>query len=62
MGLPSVITTNQGKEFHKQLNAQLTEVFRIRRMTTSNHPEANGLDEMYNQAPVNALAEFTQDH
>ena len=63
MGLPSVITTDQGKEFHNQLNSHLTEVFRIKhKMTTPYHPQANGLDERYNQTLVNALAKFAQDH
>ena len=62
MGLPSVITTDQGREFHNQLNSHLTEMFGIdHRMTTPYHPQANGLDERYNQTLVNAVAKFAQE-
>ena len=62
MGLPSVITTDQGSEFRNKLNQQLTERFGIKhRLTTAYHPQANGLDERYNQTLVNSLAKFAQD-
>ena len=61
MGLPSVITTDQGKEFHNQFNAQMMNVFGIKhQMTTPYHPQANGLDERYNQTLVNSLAKYAQ--
>ena len=56
MGLPSVITTDQGKEFHNIVNFELMEVLGIdHRMTTAYHPQANGLDERLNQTLVNSL-------
>ena len=30
-------------------------------MTTTYHPQANGLDECYNQTLVNTLAKFVQE-
>ena len=62
MGLPSVIITDQGSVFHNQFNAELTSVFGIKnRMTTPYHPQANGLDERYNQTLVNSLAKYVQE-
>ena len=62
MGLPSAITMDQGKEFHNILNTELMRVFGIKhRLTTAYHPQANGLDERFNQTLVNSLAKFVQD-
>ena len=62
MRLPAVITTDQGQEFHNQFNSQMLEVFGVQhRMTTPYHPQANGLDERYNQTLVNAVAKFAQE-
>ena len=56
MGLPAVITTDQGKEFRNKLNQQLTEKFGIKhQLTTAYHPQANGLDERDNQTLVNSV-------
>ena len=61
MGLPSVMTTDQGKEFLNQVNDELMKTFGIdHRLTTAYHPQANGLDERYNQTLVNALSKFAQ--
>ena len=61
MGIPEVMTTDQGKEFHNQVNAELMKVFRIdHQMTTAYHPQANGLDERLNQTLINALSKFAQ--
>ena len=50
LGLPSVITTDQGSEFHNEVNAVLMITFVINhRLTTAHHPQANGQDEQYNQ-------------
>ena len=61
LGLPAVITTDQGSEFRNQLNAELTTTFGIKhRLTTAYHPQANGLDERYNQTLINSLSKFAQ--
>ena len=61
MGLPAVITTDQGKQFHNHFNAEMMNVFGIKhRMTTAYHPQSNGLDERYNQTLVNTVAKFAQ--
>lgn len=50
MGIPAVITTDQGREFHNHINEALMETFGIDyRLTTPYHPQANGLDERLNQ-------------
>ena len=51
-----MITTDQGTEFRNSLNTELMKVFRIdHRLTTAYHPQANGLDERFNQTLVNSL-------
>ena len=63
MGLPSVITIDQGKEFRNGLNAlpHPMETFRVHhRTTTTYHPQANGIDKRYNQTLVNAVAKFAK--
>ena len=61
MGLPSVITTDQGTEFCNLVNDALMRTYGIQhRLTTAYHPQANGLDERYNQTLVNAIAKFAQ--
>ena len=61
MGLPAVITTDQGKEFRNKLNQELTEKFGIKhQLITAYHPQANGLDERYNQTLANSLAKYAQ--
>ena len=61
MGLPSVITTDQGTEFCKLVNDALMRTYGIQhRLTTASHPRANGLDERYNQTLMNAIAKFAQ--
>ena len=63
VGLPSVLTTDQGKEFNNKMNKQLMVVFNINhRLTTAYHPQANGLDERFNQTLSNSLAKFVQDN
>lgn len=55
LGIPAVMTTDQGREFHNAVNAQLMSVLGIdHRLTTAYHPQANGLDERYNQTLVNS--------
>lgn len=63
MGIPSVVTTDQGKEFRNLVNNELMSMFGIQhRLTTAYHPQqANGLDERLNQTLVNSLAKFAQE-
>ena len=61
MGLPSVRTTDQGKEFCNHINEELMKVFGIQsRLTTAYHPQANRLDERLNQTLVNSLVMFAR--
>ena len=61
MGLPSVMTTDQGTESHNRVNRELMKVFGIQhRLTTAYHPQANGLDERLNQTLANSLAKYAQ--
>lgn len=63
MGFPCVITTDQGKEFHNKFNSEMTRTFGIQHcLTTPYHPQANGLDERFNQTLVNTLAKFAQEN
>lgn len=56
-GIPEVITTDQGKEFHNQ--AELSKAMGIdHRMTTLYHPQENGLDEWLHQTLINSLSKF----
>lgn len=61
MGIPAVITTDQGREFRNKVNSELTSAFGIdHRLTTAYHPQANGLDERFNQTLINSLSKFAQ--
>ena len=63
MGLPAVVTSDQGTEFNNALNQQLMREFGIdHRLTTAYHPQANGLDETFNQTLVNSLSKFAQEN
>ena len=56
-----MLTTDQGKEFNNKMNKELMRVFNIdHRLTTAYHPQANGLDERFNQTMSNSLAKFAQ--
>ena len=62
MRLPTVMTTDHGKEFHNRVNDELMKVFGIKhRLTTAYHPQANGLDERLNQTLINSLTKFAQE-
>ena len=55
MDISHVITSNQGSEFNNDLNAELMRSMGIdHRLTTAYHPQANGLDECFNQTLKNA--------
>eukprot|EP00731_Ephydatia_muelleri_P031113 Em0022g627a len=59
MGLPRVMLSDNGSEFCNKLNDKLAEILGVkRRLTTPYHPQANGLDERYNQTLQNMLAKF----
>ena len=56
MNLPAVITTDQGTEFKNKLNDELMKAFNNEhRLTTAYHPQANGLDEKFNQTLTNSI-------
>ena len=58
-GIPRVITTDQGKEFHNLLNREMMDALGIQhRLTTTYHPQANGLDERYNQTLKKIIVKF----
>ena len=60
LGIPAVITTDQGKEFHDKLNKGFEIEMGIdHRLTTAYHPQANGLDEKFNQTMKNSIAKFS---
>ena len=62
MGIPHVVTSDQGSEFNNALNAELMRSMEIdHRLTTAYHPQANGLDERFNQTLKNAIAKYSQD-
>ena len=61
MGLPAVITTDQGTEFKNKLNDELMKTFNIdHRLTTAYHPQANGLDERFNQTLTNSIVKYVE--
>ena len=64
MGIPAVITTDQGKEFKNKLNDEVMKTFNIdHRLTTAYHPQANGLDERFNQTLTNSIVKYVEsDH
>lgn len=63
MGIPHVITSDQGSEFNNAMNAELMQSMGIdHRLTTAYHPQANGLDERFNQTLKNAIAKYSHDH
>ena len=63
MGLPFVVTTDQGSEFCNHVHEDFMNVFGIQhRLTTAYHLQANSLDERLNQTIVNSLAKFAQEN
>ena len=61
IGLPLVLTTDQGNEFNNKVNAELMRMFGVKhQLTTAYHPQANGLDERFDQTLANSLAKFAQ--
>lgn len=59
MGMPHVLTSDQGTEFNNEVNKELTGLMGIdHRLTTAYHPQANGLDERFNQTIQSMLVKF----
>lgn len=50
-------------EFNNLMNVELMQSMEIdHRLTTAYHPQANGLDERFNQTLKNGIAKFSHDH
>lgn len=55
-GIPSVITTDQGKQFDSQLFKSLTQLLGIKRIRTcAYHPKSNGLIERFHRSLKTSL-------
>ncbi|KAL5515867.1 hypothetical protein EMCRGX_G001108 [Ephydatia muelleri] len=62
MGLPAVITTDQGSEFKNQLNDEMMKILNIKHhLITAYHPQSNGLVERFNQSVQNMLRKYIQE-
>ncbi|KAL5491524.1 hypothetical protein EMCRGX_G016826 [Ephydatia muelleri] len=62
MGLPAVITTDQGSEFKNQLNDEMMKILNIKHhLITAYHPQSNGLVERFNQSLQNMLRKCIQE-
>eukprot|EP00731_Ephydatia_muelleri_P024390 Em0016g661a len=62
MGLPAVITTDQGSEFKNQLNDEMMKILNIKHhLITAYHPQSNGLVERFNQSLQNMLHKYIQE-
>ena len=60
-GIPQVVTSDQSREFNNVLDRSLaTNLGITRRLTTPYHPQANVLDERFNQTLQNMLVKFVQ--
>eukprot|EP00731_Ephydatia_muelleri_P011915 Em0006g809a len=63
MGLPNVLTTDNGSEFRNKLNAAMLKKLGIRySFITPYHPQSNGLDERYNQTLQSMLSKAVMGH
>eukprot|EP00731_Ephydatia_muelleri_P008967 Em0004g1305a len=63
MGLPNVLTTDNGSEFRNKLNAAMLKKLGIRHsFITPYHPQFNGLDERYNQTLQSMLSKAVMGH
>jgi hypothetical protein len=62
MGIPRVLTTDNGKEFKNTLDDEMAKLLGIKRIfTTPYHPQANGLDERFNGTLQGMLVKFIKD-
>ena len=60
-----MITTDQEREFNNKnlMNEDLMRTFNIdHRLTTPYNPQANGLDERFNQTLSNSLSKYAQEN
>ena len=61
-GVPPEIVTDQGKEFTRQMSADLFKLLQIAHLkTTAYHPQWNGQVERANQTIITYLHSFTDD-
>ncbi|KAL5489058.1 hypothetical protein EMCRGX_G018106 [Ephydatia muelleri] len=61
MGIPRVLTFDQGTEFHNQINEELMTLLKVDLLSTAYHPQTNNLDERFNQAIQLMLVKFCSD-
>eukprot|EP00731_Ephydatia_muelleri_P005995 Em0003g243a len=62
MGLPAVITTDQGSELKNQLNDEMMKILNIKHhLITAYHPQSNGLVERFNQSLQKMLRKYIQE-
>lgn len=60
MGFPSVISSDQGREFVNMLMDKLSEKLKfVQRISSAYHPQTNGLVERFNQALKKMLIKMT---
>ncbi|KAL5517528.1 hypothetical protein EMCRGX_G003087 [Ephydatia muelleri] len=63
MGLPNVLTTDNGSEFRNKMNAAMLKKLGIRHsFITPYNPQSNGLDERYNQTLQSMLSKAVMGH
>lgn len=62
MGCPSVLITDQGREFVNELSAKLYGMTKTEhRISSAYHPQTNGLTERFNQTLSRCLAKAVND-
>uniref|UniRef100_A0A1X7VTW9 Integrase catalytic domain-containing protein n=1 Tax=Amphimedon queenslandica TaxID=400682 RepID=A0A1X7VTW9_AMPQE len=62
MGLPKQLTSDQGGEFRSNFEKQIMSLLSVKRhYITPYHPQANGLDERWNQTLKHMIVKFTSD-
>ena len=61
-GCMDTIITDQDREFVNEMNDRLCELLKIRhKLTSPYHPQANGLDERFNQTFKRALEKLVNE-
>eukprot|EP00731_Ephydatia_muelleri_P006450 Em0003g698a len=62
MGIPKVLTSDNGSEFRNDLEMGLAKALGVKRIyTTPYHPQCNGTDKRFNQTLQNMLVKFIMD-